>query len=173
MTVGGCGDLSAPHQSTTDSTARTEGIDDARFGDAWGALTDIIVVTSGVSTLGDTRRKVDHLREELDAIDETALTADERGFLDRFEEVYWAYEDSLSLWALADEQGGEYEGIPLFRDGQPLTERADVISDLYDLPLRTSGVSEAVQYVPDDSIERLWRFARFQTQELLVPVMEG
>ena len=70
-------------------------------------------------------------------------------------------------------RAAEYEGIPLYRDGRPLIERADVIVDLYDLPLQTSEVSESVQYVPEDSIERLWRFARAQTQEWLVPVMEG
>ena len=99
VTVGGCRDLTAPHQSTTDSTERTEGIDADTFSDAWGALTDIIVATSAVSTLADSRKKVDHLREELDAIDEADLTADEKEFLATFYEVYWAYEDSLSLWA--------------------------------------------------------------------------
>lgn len=171
--LAGCQDVTAPHQSTTDSTERTEGIDEGRFGDAWGRLTDIIVLTAVASTLSDTRTKVDHLRAELDAIDETDLTDEEKQFLAKFYEVYWAYEDSLALWAAADAQGTEFEGIPLYRDGRPLVERANEIVDLYDLPLQTSKVSDSVQYVPDDSIQTLWRFARAQTQEWLVPVMEG
>ena len=173
VTLAGCGDLTPPHQSNNESTERTEGIDADIFSDAWGALTDMIVATSAVSTLADSRKKLDHVREELSAIDQADLTADEKEFLSTFYEVYWAYEDSLSLWTLASEQDGEYEGIPLYRDGRPLIERADVIVDTYDLPLRQSEVSESVEYVPDDSVERLWRLARSLTQERLVPVMEG
>ncbi len=173
VTAAGCRDLTPPHQTATESSERTTGIDDTLFEDSWGALTDIIVATSAVSTLTDSRNKVDHLREELDAIDAAGLTLDEQDFLAKFNSIYWAYEDSLSLWSAADAQGTEYEGIPLYRDGRPLVPRADEIVDLYDLPLQTSQVSSSVQYAPDDSIQRLWRLARARTQEWLVPVMEG
>ena len=175
--AGGCRELTPPHRSTTESIERTEGVEEGIFGDAWGAVKDVIVATAAARALADTANKVRHLAEELAEIDEAELTDDEKLLLARFYEVYWGYEDSVTLWNLALEQeeraGEAVEGIVLYEDGEPMVERADVMVETYDLPLLTSEADGTIRYVPEDSVQRLWRFARARAQEWLVPVMEG
>lgn len=173
LTVGlaGCQPPVAPNQPGTTTTLSPTGVDKNTFGPAWDKLKDILVATATATSLSDFRSRVQDLRVALDAIDQGRLNGEEKQVWSRFYEVYWAYEDSVSLWSVDVEASNkDSEGIPLFRDGQPLVPRADEIVRLYGLVVKTSQTSDKVEYVPDDSVRKLWGVGSREIEKSLLPV---
>lgn len=171
--LAGCGDFVPPVKVGGETNAQPAAVDKDKFAPAWGKLKDILVATAVATTLADCRSRVSDLRAELDAINEGALNEDEKQVRSKFYEVYWTYEDSLSLWA-ADIEATEteVEGIPIYRNDQPLLPRAQEIVDLYGLVVKTSPSSDRIEYVPDDSVGKLWGLASSETEKWLLPALD-
>jgi hypothetical protein len=168
----GCGDFVPPVKVGGETSAKPAKVDKEKFGPAWEKLKDILVATAVATTLTDCRSRVRDLRSELDAIDEGSLNEDEKRIRAKFFEVYWAYEDSLSLWT-ADLEASDkgYDGIPVYRNDEPLLPRADEILGLYGLVVKSSQSSDRVEYVPEDSVGKLWEVATRETEKWLLPAM--
>jgi hypothetical protein len=174
MTVGlaGCGKLVAPNRPGTVTTLAATGVDKDKFAPAWDKLKDILVATAVAVTLDQFHTRVQSYRTALDAIDETGLNADEKVVRLKFYDVYWAFEDSVSLWT-ADVEGKDMkvDGIPLYRDGKPLIPRADQIVSLYGLAVTTSQGSDRIGYAPKNSVQKLWGIASHETEKSLLPAL--
>lgn len=169
--LAGCGNLVAPHQTTTSDTVHSAGVEKDMFEAAWEKLKDVLVATAVASALSEFRELIGDLKGSLDAIDATTLNQDELEFRARFYGVYQAYADSVALWEVdARSTDIKCDGIPIFRGETPLVPRAREIMTQYGLKVTVSPDSD-VKCVPDQSIATLWDYARSRTEEWLLPVM--
>ncbi len=154
------------------TTIAATGVDKDKFAPAWDKLKEILVASAVATTLDQLDSRVRAFRAALDVMDVAVLNADEQQVRLRFYLVYWAYEDSVTLWR-ADVEAGDIkvDGIPLYRDGQALVARADQIVSLYGLVLETSKGPDQIGYVSKDSVGKLWGLASQEIEKYLLPVL--